>query len=89
MADRVVAEIKDAAAARWPNYDSVAEAGAPRTSSRPPWTKFGKIDGVVSNAGICGTGAFHPMLPRNWDRCSRSTLYGGYNVIPGPPGRTS
>ncbi|MFO7165590.1 MAG: SDR family NAD(P)-dependent oxidoreductase, partial [Mycolicibacterium hassiacum] len=42
---------------------------------------FGKIDGVVSNAGILRDGTFHKMTFENWDAVQKVHLYGGYNVI--------
>ena len=43
--------------------------------------EFGKVDGVVSNAGILRDGTFHKMPFENWDAVLKVHLYGGYNVI--------
>ena len=43
--------------------------------------EFGKVDGVVSNAGILRDGTFHKMEFANWDAVLKVHLYGGYNVI--------
>ena len=43
--------------------------------------EFGKIDGIVSNAGILRDGTFHKMPFENWDSVLKDHLYGGYNVI--------
>ena len=43
--------------------------------------EFGKIDGVVSNAGILRDGTFQKMPFENWDSVLKVHLYGGYNVI--------
>src|ERR1043165_3981717 len=43
--------------------------------------EFGKVDGVVSNAGILRDGTFHKMTFEQWDAVLKVHLYGGYNVI--------
>ena len=81
MADQVVKEIKDAGGRAVANYDSVAEAEGAENIIKTALDEFGKVDGVVSNAGILRDGTFHKMEFANWDAVLKVHLYGGYNVI--------
>jgi NAD(P)-dependent dehydrogenase (short-subunit alcohol dehydrogenase family) len=81
MADQVVDEIKAAGGRAVANYDSVAEPEGGENIVKTAIEAFGKIDGVVSNAGILRDGTFHKMTYQNWDAVLKVHLYGGYNVI--------
>jgi NAD(P)-dependent dehydrogenase (short-subunit alcohol dehydrogenase family) len=81
MADDVVNEIKDAGGRAAANYDSVAEPEGAENIIKTALDEFGKVDGVVSNAGILRDGTFHKMTFENWDAVLKVHLYGGYNVI--------
>lgn len=81
MADQVVQEIKDAGGRAVANYDSVAEPEGGANIVKTAIEEFGKIDGIVSNAGILRDGTFHKMPFENWDSVLKVHLYGGYNVI--------
>ncbi len=81
MADHVVKEIKDAGGRAVANYDSVAEADGAANIIKTALDEFGKVDGVVSNAGILRDGTFHKMSFENWDAVLKVHLYGGYNVV--------
>jgi NAD(P)-dependent dehydrogenase (short-subunit alcohol dehydrogenase family) len=81
MADQVVTEIKDAGGRAVANYDSVAESEGAENIIKTALDEFGKVDGVVSNAGILRDGTFHKMPFENWDAVLKVHLYGGYNVI--------
>src|SRR5689334_10972693 len=81
MADTVVQEIKDAGGRAAANYDSVADPEGAENIIKTAIDAFGKIDGVVSNAGILRDGTFHKMTYENWDSVLKVHLYGGYNVI--------
>lgn len=81
MADQVVNEIKEAGGRAVANYDSVAEPEGAENIIKTALDEFGKIDGVVSNAGILRDGTFHKMTFENWDSVLKVHLYGGYNVI--------
>jgi len=81
MADQVVAEITAAGGRAVANYDSVADADGAEGIVGTAINEFGKIDGVVSNAGILRDGTFHKMTYENWDSVLKVHLYGGYNVI--------
>lgn len=81
MADQVVNEIKEAGGRAVANYDSVADAAGAANIVKTAVDEFGKIDGVVSNAGILRDGTFHKMTDEAWDSVLKVHLYGGYNVI--------
>ena len=81
MADKVVDEIKAAGGRAAANYDSVAEPEGAENIIKTALDEFGKVDGVVSNAGILRDGTFHKMSFENWDAVLKVHLYGGYNVI--------
>ena len=81
MADEVVAAIQAAGGRAVANYDSVAEPEAAENIIKTALDEFGKVDGVVSNAGILRDGTFHKMVFENWDAVLKVHLYGGYNVI--------
>ncbi len=77
----MVTEIKDAGGRAVANYDSVAEPEGAENIIKTALDEFGKVDGVVSNAGILRDGTFHKMTFENWDAVLKVHLYGGYNVI--------
>ena len=81
MADHVVTEIKDAGGRAVANCDSVADADGAANIIKTALDEFGKVDGVVSNAGILRDGTFRKMSFENWDAVLKVHLYGGYNVI--------
>jgi NAD(P)-dependent dehydrogenase (short-subunit alcohol dehydrogenase family) len=81
MADRVVAEIKDAGGRAVANYDSVATVEGGAGIIKTALDEFGAIHGVVSNAGILRDGTFHKMTHENFDAVIKVHLYGGYHVI--------
>lgn len=81
MADHVVSEIKEAGGRAVANYDSVADADGAANIVQTAIEEFGKIDGVVSNAGILRDGTFHKMTAEAWDAVLKVHLYGGYNVV--------
>lgn len=81
MADQVVAEIKEAGGRAVANYDSVADADGAANIIKTAIDEFGKVDGVVSNAGILRDGTFHKMTAENWNAVLQVHLYGGYNVV--------
>ncbi len=81
MADQVVDEIKAAGGRAVANYESVADPQGAENIIQTALEEFGKVDGVVSNAGILRDGTFHKMSSENWDAVLKVHLYGGYNVI--------
>ncbi len=81
MADEVVKEIRDAGGRAVASYDSVAEPEGGANIIKTAVDEFGKVDGIVSNAGILRDGTFHKMEFGSWDAVLKVHLYGGYNVI--------
>ncbi|BBX12648.1 MULTISPECIES: SDR family NAD(P)-dependent oxidoreductase [Mycobacteriaceae] len=81
MADQVVTEIKEAGGRAVANYDSVADSDGAANIIKTAIDEFGKVDGVVSNAGILRDGTFHKMTFDNWNAVLQVHLYGGYNVV--------
>jgi NAD(P)-dependent dehydrogenase (short-subunit alcohol dehydrogenase family) len=80
MADRVVAEIKEAGGEAVANYDSVATAGGAASIVRTGLEMFGAVHGVVSNAGILRDASFAKMTAEEWDAVLKVHLYGGYYI---------
>jgi len=81
MADKVVAEIKEAGGRAVANYDSVADSDGAAGIIQTALDEFGAIHGVVSNAGILRDGTFHKMTADAFDAVLKVHLYGGYNVV--------
>lgn len=80
-ADAVVAEIREAGGEAVPNYDSVAAEDGGARIVQSALDAFGRIDGVVANAGILRDKAFHKMSTADWDAVVRVHLYGAFHVI--------
>ena len=81
MADGVVAEIEAAGGRAVASYDSVATAAGGAAIVGTALEAFGRIDGVVHNAGILRDVPFHKMTAEQWDAVVQVHLYGGYHVI--------
>lgn len=79
-AQRVVNEIKAAGGEAVANTDSVSEAAAAQRIVTTALDHFGRIDGVVNNAGILRDRFFHKMSDEEWDAVIRVHLYGCYYV---------
>lgn len=80
-ADAVVAEIKDAGGEAVANYDSVATEEGAKAVVGSALDAFGRIDGIVSNAGILRDKAFHKMTADDWNAVQQVHLYGGFHVL--------
>jgi NAD(P)-dependent dehydrogenase (short-subunit alcohol dehydrogenase family) len=80
-ADTVVEEIKAAGGEAVANYDSVASEEGGRSIVATAVDTFGRVDGVVANAGILRDKAFHKMTTADWDAVAQVHLYGGFHVI--------
>ncbi|MGM9491147.1 SDR family NAD(P)-dependent oxidoreductase [Ideonella sp. YS5] len=79
-AQQVVNEIRAAGGEATANTDSVSD---PRSAGRIIATaldSFGRIDGVVNNAGILRDRFFHKMSDDEWDAVIKVHLYGSYYV---------
>ncbi|MBA3743892.1 SDR family NAD(P)-dependent oxidoreductase [Sporichthya sp.] len=80
-ADAVVQEITPAGGAAVANYDSVATADGGKAIVQTALDAFGRIDGVIANAGILHDKAFHKMSFEDWDSVLQVHLYGAFNTI--------
>jgi NAD(P)-dependent dehydrogenase (short-subunit alcohol dehydrogenase family) len=79
-AHQVVAEIRAAGGEARASVESVSEAAAAQRIVDGAVEAFGRIDGVVNNAGILRDRIFHKMGADEWDAVIRVHLYGSYYV---------
>lgn len=79
-AARVVAEIKAAGGEAVASLDSVADAKGAQRIVQTALDAFGRLDGVVNNAGILRDTFFHKMTEEEWDRVVKVHLYGSFHV---------
>ncbi|MBF6631661.1 MAG: SDR family oxidoreductase [Comamonas sp.] len=77
-AQRVVEEIKAAGGQAVANTDSVSQASGANNIIQCAVDTFGRIDGVVNNAGILRDRFFHKMSTDEWDAVIQVHLYGSY-----------
>ena len=77
-AQRVVDEIRAQGGQAVANTDSVAESAAANRIIQCALDHFGRIDGVVNNAGILRDRFFHKMSLDEWDAVIKVHLYGSY-----------
>jgi NAD(P)-dependent dehydrogenase (short-subunit alcohol dehydrogenase family) len=80
-ADKVVGEIVEAGGRAVANHDSVATAEGGAAIVATALESFGRIDGIVANAGILRDRTFVKMTDEDWDAVLQVHLYGAYNVI--------
>ena len=80
-ADAVVEEIKAAGGEAVANYDSVATPEGGNAIVQTALDTWGKIDGVVANAGILRDKSFHKMTDDDWNAVQQVHLYGAYYTI--------
>jgi NAD(P)-dependent dehydrogenase (short-subunit alcohol dehydrogenase family) len=80
VADAVVAEIRDAGGRAVASHDSVdtPEGGAAIIATAVE--HFGRVDAVISNAGIFGTAAFEDLTADEWRRMLRVHLDGAFHL---------
>ena len=79
-AQQVVAEIHAAGGGAVANTDSVSEAATANRIVTCALDHFGRIDGVVNNAGILRDRFFHKMSDVEWDGVIKVHLYGSWYV---------
>jgi len=79
-AQRVVNEIKAEGGEAVANTDSVADAKSAAAIIGTALDGFGRIDGVVNNAGILRDRFFHKMSEDEWDSVIKVHLYGSFHV---------
>ncbi len=80
MADAVVAEITDASGEAVADYANVASSDGGAAVVQSALDAFGRIDVVVSNAGILRDVTFAKMTDEQWDAVVKVHLYGTYHV---------
>jgi NAD(P)-dependent dehydrogenase (short-subunit alcohol dehydrogenase family) len=80
-ADAVVADIKAAGGEATANYDSVATEAGGAAIVATALEAYGRIDGVIANAGILRDRAFHKMSAEDWDAVLQVHLYGAFHTI--------
>jgi len=76
----VVGDIKEAGGEAVANYDSVADFDAAHNMIQQAVDTFGRIDGVVNNAGILRDVIFHKMTEEDWDSVIAVHLKGSFNT---------
>ena len=80
MADKVVAEIKALGAEAVANYDNVSTVKGGEGILKTALDAFGKVDGLVNNAGILRDKSFSKMTEDLWDPVISVHLRGTFCV---------
>jgi NAD(P)-dependent dehydrogenase (short-subunit alcohol dehydrogenase family) len=81
MADAVVAEIEAVGGIVAPSYDSTATKDGAQAIVNVALEKFGRIDGVVANAGILRDVSFAKMTFDAWQAVHQVHLDGAYHLV--------
>jgi NAD(P)-dependent dehydrogenase (short-subunit alcohol dehydrogenase family) len=76
----VVREIESAGGTAVASHDSVATAAGAQSIVAAATATFGRLDALVSNAGIFDTDPFEQLTPERWDRMLRVHLDGAFHV---------
>jgi NAD(P)-dependent dehydrogenase (short-subunit alcohol dehydrogenase family) len=80
VADAVVDEIRRAGGEAVASYDSVDTPEGGEAIVRTATDRFGRLDAVVSNAGIFQTVPFEALAPADWSQMLRVHLDGAFHV---------
>jgi NAD(P)-dependent dehydrogenase (short-subunit alcohol dehydrogenase family) len=80
VAEQVVRDIRNAGGEAVASSDSVADYKTASNIVAQALDTYGRIDGVVNNAGILRDRIFHKMEPEEWDAVIKVHLYGAFNV---------
>jgi NAD(P)-dependent dehydrogenase (short-subunit alcohol dehydrogenase family) len=79
-AEEVAALIRERGGIAVPNFDSVAEPGSASNIVKTALDAFGRLDGVVNNAGILRDAIFHKMSVADFELVIRVHLLGSFYV---------
>jgi NAD(P)-dependent dehydrogenase (short-subunit alcohol dehydrogenase family) len=79
-AEAVAAEIEAAGGTALPNADTVATSAGCAAMVAAAKREFGRLDGVLHNAGISGKETVAEMSEENYDALLRVHLYGAFNL---------
>ena len=79
-AEEVVEEIRKRGGVAVPNFDSVAEPASANAIVQTAIDNFGKLDGVVNNAGILRDAIFHKMSVADFELVIKVHLMGTFYV---------
>ena len=79
-AEETVSEIRKAGGEAVANYDSVAQFATAGKIIQCAVDTYGRIDGVVNNAGILRDVIFHKMSEDDWDSVVNVMLKGAFNM---------
>lgn len=77
-AQQVVEEIRRAGGDAVASTDSVSTASGAEGIVQTAITAFGRLDGVINNAGILRDRIFHKMSSDDWDAVLKVHLYGSF-----------
>jgi NAD(P)-dependent dehydrogenase (short-subunit alcohol dehydrogenase family) len=80
MADGVVEEIAEAGGKAFANHESVSSPDGAASIVATALENFGRLDGVVSNAGILRDASFGKMTPEAWTAVHQVHLDGAFHV---------
>src|ERR1700722_1555058 len=78
VADEVVAEIESEGGTAVASYDSVDSPEGGEAIVRAAVDNFGRLDALISNAGIFNSIAFDEMTPAQWRQMLAVHLDGGF-----------
>ncbi len=78
IADAVVREIQEAGGRAIASHDSVASIEGGARMVQTAVAEFGRLDVVVSNAGIFHTTEFENLTPDDWERMVNVHLHGAF-----------
>jgi len=80
LAEKVVAEIREAGGEAVVNVDSVTTAAGATNIVKTAIDSFGQIDCVVNNAGILRDSIFHKMTEKDWRAVLDVHLHGSFLI---------
>lgn len=80
VADEVVDEIRRAGGTAVASYDSVDSPAGGQAIVDAATGRFGRLDAVISNAGVFGSAPFEDLANDEWSRMLRVHLDGGFHL---------